>query len=95
MISTFWGIVVALKQTSRELKIQNAPIFSYLSVKNTKKGLLLKERVEFRLKKVVNESSLCYKLWFSNLSNYEFCYIKYSKFKISKVFTIMLQRYSD
>ena len=76
MISTFWGIVVALKQTSRELKIQNAPIFSYLSVKNTKKGLLLKERVEFRLKKVVNESSLCYKLWFSNLSNYEFCYIK-------------------
>ena len=76
MISTFWGIVVALKQTSRELKIQNAPIFSYLSVKNTKKGLLQKERVEFRLKKVVNESSLCYKLWFSNLSNYEFCYIK-------------------
>ena len=43
--------------------------------------------------------SLSHKLWFSNvkdhISNYEFCYIKLSKFKISKMYAIMLQKYRD
>ena len=30
-----------------------------------------------------------------DISNYEFCWIKWSKFKISKAYTIRLQSYSD
>ena len=55
LISFFLGIVVALTQTSIILKSYNALIFSSISVKNKKKGLLHKRIiVEFRMKKVVH-----------------------------------------